>query len=131
MKKSSELRSFRELLAEELERDPEFRAEYERLATARAISTMVTKRRFELGLSQTALAKLVGVSQPVIARIEGAEHNPTLDTLIKLSNALDLEIVLGITPAGREKALINIPAEGATSVSETTTLGSQVIISAA
>ena len=32
----------------------------------------------ERGLSQTALARLLGWRQPVVARLEAAEHNPTM-----------------------------------------------------
>ena len=131
MKKLSELKTFREILAEKLE-DPEFRAEWERLAAARAIATVVIQRRVELNLSQTGLAKIAGVSQPVIARVESGDHSPTIETLIKLSTALNMEIVVGITPAIWEKPTINVPSKEATSVTETTaSLGSHLVVSAA
>ena len=131
MSKLSELKDYRELLAEELDRDPEFRAKWERLAVARAIATIVTRRRTEMGLSQTALAKIVGVSQPVIARVESAEHNPTLETLVRLANALDIELELTITPAGRTDAT-RLPSNGRTRlISEATVFGSHLVVSAA
>ncbi len=73
--------------------DPEFRAEWERSAPARALADIIGDNRLRKGLTQTALARLVGVSQPVIARIEAHEHTPTIETLIKLAIALDIELL--------------------------------------
>ena len=72
-----------EVLAEMLQ-DPQFRAEWERTALARAVAEAVIRYRADRGLSQTALARLLGWRQPVVARLEAAEHNPTMDTLLTL-----------------------------------------------
>jgi transcriptional regulator with XRE-family HTH domain len=120
-----------DLLAEQL-KNPEFRSEWERLAPGRAISEVVIAGRIDKGLSQTRLAKLMGVSQPVIARIESGEHSPTLETLIKLANALDIEIVIGISPANRETPTITTPHKRAKRVrEETASRGSHLVVSAA
>ena len=129
--KLNDLISFDEVLQTELQ-NPEFKAEWDRLAAARAVADMVELNRMRKGFSQTRLAKLAGVSQPVIARIESGEHSPTIETLIKLADALDIELVVGITPARRKKSVINLPSKHAKSVSETTAaLGSHLVISAA
>lgn len=47
------------------------------------------ERRNELGLTQSALADAAGVSQPLIARIEGGDVDPRLSTLRRIVNALD------------------------------------------
>lgn len=47
------------------------------------------KRRMELGLTQKELAKLAGVSQPLIARIESGDIDPRLSTLKKIFEALE------------------------------------------
>ena len=80
---SRQLISNTEVLAEMLQ-DPQFRAEWERTALARAVAEAVIRYRAERGLSQTALARLLGWRQPVVARLEAAEHNPTMDTLLTL-----------------------------------------------
>ena len=98
-----QLKTNDEVLAEQLE-DPEFRAEWERTALARALAIAVLKYRTEGGLSQRALAEQLGWKQPAVARLELGEHNPTYDTLLELAQKLDLELVLDITPgdmAGR------------------------------
>jgi transcriptional regulator with XRE-family HTH domain len=89
---------FEQILEEELQ-DPEFRAEWERLAPARAVANRLIAYRADHGLTQTGLARLLGMSQPAVFRLELGEHLPTLQTLLKLSEVLGLEILVLMTPA--------------------------------
>ena len=81
--------------------DPEFRQHWERLAPARAVANSVIAYRARHGLTQTALARVLGISQPAVARLEIAEHLPTLDTLLKLSERLGPEFSLTLAPASQ------------------------------
>ncbi len=56
------------------------------------------ERREELGLTQSALAEEAGVSQPLIARIEGDDVDPRLSTLRSIVEALE-EAEGGVTRA--------------------------------
>ncbi|KYH25856.1 zinc metalloprotease [Halalkalicoccus paucihalophilus] len=47
------------------------------------------ERRIELDLTQSSLAERAGVSQPLIARIEGGDVDPRLSTLRRIVEALD------------------------------------------
>lgn len=47
------------------------------------IKTMV-KIREEKGLTQTQLARMCDVKQPVIARIESSTHSPQVDSLLRI-----------------------------------------------
>ena len=47
------------------------------------------ERRTSLELTQSELAEMAGVSQPLIARIEGGDVDPRLSTLRRIVNALD------------------------------------------
>src|SRR6056297_1232323 len=47
------------------------------------------ERRTELELTQSELAERAGVSQPLIARIEGGDVDPRLSTLRRIVEALD------------------------------------------
>ena len=97
MVKMSELRNAEDLAAEEL-RDPDVRQEYERTAFANAVAIRVIKYRTEHGLSQSALARHLGMSQPAIARLEAGEHEPSLGTLARLARGLGIDFSVEITP---------------------------------
>jgi DNA-binding XRE family transcriptional regulator len=99
--KREDLIPFAQVLEEELQ-DPEFRAAWERLAPARAVAHRLIGYRAEHGLTQSALGRLLGMSQPAIARLETGEHLPTLPTLLELAAALDLEILVSMTPRCRQ-----------------------------
>lgn len=88
---------FESVIAEHLG-DPKFRAEWERTALARAVAARLVAYRAEYRLSQRALAERLGVRQPVVARLELGEHNPSLDTLRRLSEALGMEFLVHISP---------------------------------
>ncbi len=95
--KMEDMIPFEQVLEEHL-KDPEFRAEWERLAPARAVANRLIAYRADHGLTQTGLARLLGMSQPAVFRLELGEHLPTLPTLLKLSEVLGLEIVISMAP---------------------------------
>lgn len=96
--KLSEMQTNEEAIAEEL-RDPAFRAEWERTALARAVAVEVVRYRAEHGLSQRRLAERLGMKQPQLARLEGGDVNPSIDTLMRLSKVLGMEFRIDIHPA--------------------------------
>lgn len=49
-------------------------------------------RRLSLNMSQRDLAKIAGIKQPMIARIEKFDSIPRLDTIVKMAYALGLSI---------------------------------------
>jgi DNA-binding XRE family transcriptional regulator len=99
---SEDMIPFERVLEEHLS-DPEFRAEWERLAPARAVAISLVAYRADHGLTQTALGRLLDISQPAIARLEAGDHLPTLPTLLRLSEMLGLEILVTMMPPGREQ----------------------------
>jgi ribosome-binding protein aMBF1 (putative translation factor) len=97
--KVSDLESSSRVLARQLE-DPVFRTEWERTTVARAVATRVIEYRAEHGITQTELARRLGMKQPAVARLEAGEHNPSLDTLARLSSALGIDFHIRVTPNG-------------------------------
>ena len=58
------------------------------------IAGRVAERRGELGYSQRQLAELVGTTQSAIARLESGGRPPRIDTLLRIAEALDCELVI-------------------------------------
>jgi ribosome-binding protein aMBF1 (putative translation factor) len=78
--------------------DADFRDEWERYSLARAVALEVTRYRAEHNLSQTALARMLEMHQPAIARLETGDHNPSVETLMRLSRGLGIDLHIDITP---------------------------------
>lgn len=76
-------------------RNPEYRAELERLAPYEALARIVIRRRGQLGLSQAELAQRMGTSHSAISRIESGQHATTVQTLRRLADALGTHLVMG------------------------------------
>ena len=61
-----------------------------------AVSSQVAKQlkvlRQKRGLSMTELAKRAGLSRAMISFIESEFRNPTLDTLLRICGALNVEL---------------------------------------
>ena len=58
-----------------------------------SLGQRITRIREEKGLSQSALARLMGTSQSAVSQIESGERNPSFDTIRQMAKALD------VTPA--------------------------------
>jgi DNA-binding XRE family transcriptional regulator len=78
--------------------NPELRAAWSENALARTVGLSIGTYRQRHGLTQTELGALVGMSQSQIARLERMDHTPTFETLLRLCDALGLEVEISIGP---------------------------------
>ena len=62
------------------------------------VAEKVAHRRKELGLSQAELAELTSTTQSAIARLEAGGRPPRIDTLLRIAEALDCELVVDLQP---------------------------------
>jgi ribosome-binding protein aMBF1 (putative translation factor) len=85
-----------DVLAQHLEEDPAFRAEWERTALARAVATRMVAYRAEHRLSQSALARMLRMSQPAVARLELGENESTIANLRRLSRGTGINFRIDI-----------------------------------
>lgn len=53
---------------------------------------LMKQKRMEKGLSQNKLAKILGISQAYMNQIETGARNPTLPTLIKICEILEISL---------------------------------------
>ena len=98
--KLSEMKTNDEVIAEQLRADPQFRAEWERTALARAVALAIVRYRAARDLSQRELAERLGMRQPQVARLELGEVNPSMETLMRVSAQLGIEFTIDVRPAG-------------------------------
>src|SRR5919199_6782449 len=68
-----------------------------------AIAEQVVEQRRLRGLSQRELAELCGTTQPGIARFERGDSPPRVDTLLRIADALDCELVVKFRPRTKPK----------------------------
>ena len=127
--KLSDLKTSEEVLEEHL-RDPDFRREWNRTALAHAVALKMLTYRTEQGLSQRALAQKLGMTQPQVARMELGEHNPTIDTLARLAQALDVEFVIDVRPRQCAPKLLSARAQHTNAIASYDTDDASVLLAA-
>jgi transcriptional regulator with XRE-family HTH domain len=68
------------------------------------VAEQVIKERKALGLSQKELAELTGTTQSAIARLESGGRPPRIDTLLRIAEALDCELIVQLRPRTKREA---------------------------
>lgn len=126
--KLAALKSRKQVLEKDL-KDPAFREQWERSALARAVALRLVGYRSDHGLSQVQLAKKLGMKQPMVARLEAGEKNPTWDTLVRLSERLGIEFVVDIIPP-RRKSMIGTRVDHAEVVEKVRTPQGRFVVAA-
>ena len=85
------------ILAADEVRDPEVSAELARTAIANQLAILVIQYRVDHDLTQTALARKLGMSQPAVARLEAGDHEPSVATLMRLARHLGITLRLQVS----------------------------------
>jgi transcriptional regulator with XRE-family HTH domain len=62
------------------------------------VAEQVATQRKARDLSQAELAELTETTQSAIARLEGGGRPPRIDTLLRIAEALDCELVVDLQP---------------------------------
>lgn len=96
-----EINTFADYISDERRVSPEERQEIN--FEVELIGKMIEARE-KKGYSQRELAKLSGVKQPAIARLESMKSTPRIDTLLKILHSLGY--TLSITPIYDESGKI-------------------------
>jgi ribosome-binding protein aMBF1 (putative translation factor) len=85
-------------IAEEWLKDPEFRAEYEALEPEFALASALIEARSRAGMTQEQVARAMGTTQAVIARLEGGRANPSTRTLERFAKATGTRLRIRFEP---------------------------------
>ena len=89
----------------QLEADPRLAREVDELVNEMKLEQELVALREKRGLSQRQLAKLLGTSQPYVAKLEsGRIKNVGVRTLVKCVRALGGSVVIKIEPTKRAAA---------------------------
>lgn len=75
-------------------------AEQRRQQTVRNIVRLLREERERAGLSMSAVAERAGLSQQMISYVERGLRMPTLDTLLRITDALNLNLLALLRKAG-------------------------------
>ena len=82
---------------------PDIRKEYEALKPKYEIIQAIIARRNELSISQRELARLAGMHQPAICRLERGDHDVKIGTLFKVASVLDMDFNVSIKPHATQR----------------------------
>lgn len=75
-----------------IQNDSKYEEIFKIMDLKRKVITDLIRARGEQSLTQKDLAEKCGLKQSAIARIEGMEINPRLDTIIKIAFALGFQL---------------------------------------
>ena len=91
------MKNFDAYVAEQL-KEPEFRKEYEALEPEFALIRALIDARNRSGITQKELADRTGINQADISRIERGNANPSLRTIRRLAEGMDMRVKLEFEP---------------------------------
>ena len=105
--------------------NPEFRYHYEQRKIVQEIALAVRGMRRQAGMTQVQLAKLVGVSQPMIARIEKGAGTvaPGWNTLRRVCIALGKQLRLSFVDHSEPGHLVEVNGKPAPQIEAEQTQG--------
>ena len=81
-------------------KEPKYRKAYKALEEEFVLASAVTDVRGRAGLTQKELARRMGTTQPVIARLESGRTRPSMRTLERLAKATGSRLLISFEPHG-------------------------------
>jgi predicted transcriptional regulator len=85
-------------------KEAEYRKAYDALEEEFALAKAVIDARNRAGLTQVELARKMGTTQPVVARLEGGGTRPSLRTLERLAKATGSRLLIRFEPCRAKRA---------------------------
>ena len=79
-------------------KEPKYRKAYEALEEEFVLASAVVDARNRAGLTQEALARKMGTTQPVVARLESGRSHPSMRTLERLAAATGSRLLISFEP---------------------------------
>ena len=79
-------------------KSPKYRAAYEATEKEFAFAFEMIGARVRAGMTQAQVAKKMGTTQSVVARIESGTHLPSMKTLERYADAVGANLCLSLAP---------------------------------
>jgi transcriptional regulator with XRE-family HTH domain len=79
-------------------KEAKYRKAYEALEEEFVLASAVIDVRSRAGLTQEELARKMGTTQPVVARLESGRSRPSMRTLERLADATGSRLLIGFVP---------------------------------
>jgi transcriptional regulator with XRE-family HTH domain len=79
-------------------REPKYRRAYEALEEEFTLASALIDARSRAGLTQQELARKMGTTQPVVARLESGRVRPSMRTLERLAEATGSRLLISFEP---------------------------------
>ena len=79
-------------------KEPKYRKAYEALGEEFGLASALIEARNRAGLTQEQLARKMGTTQPVVARLESGRTRPSMRTLERLANATGSRLLIRLEP---------------------------------
>jgi len=91
-------------LHKEWMKEPKYRKAYAALEEEFVLASAAIDLRSRAGLTQEELARKMGTTQPVVARLEGGRARPSMRTLDRLAKATGSRLIVTFAPIPRASA---------------------------
>jgi transcriptional regulator with XRE-family HTH domain len=85
-------------------KEPKYRKAYDGLEEEFALASAVIAVRHRAGLTQQALARKMGTTQPAVARLESGRTRPSMRTLERLAEATGSRLLIRFEPREGKRA---------------------------
>src|SRR5712691_11939597 len=84
-------------------KEPKYRKAYKAVEEEFVLASAVMDVRSRAGLTQQELARRIGTTQPVVARLESGRTRPSMRTLERLAEATGSRLLISFEPRGARK----------------------------
>ena len=85
-------------------KDPKYKKAYDALEDEFVLAGAVMDVRNRAGLTQEELARRMGTTQPVVARLESGRSRPSMRTLERLADATGSRLLISFAPRTAKRA---------------------------
>jgi len=85
-------------------KEPKYRKAYQALEEEFVLASAVIEARSRAGLTQQELARKMGTTQPVVARLESGGTRPSMRTLERLAKATGSRLLISFQPRDGKRA---------------------------